>query len=61
VDGTAKECTYGKPDASKTFLVDGTSYKIACKATVCEAALAQTAIKRQKVLENGDCEECPAK
>lgn len=42
-------------------MVNGTTFKTACKATVCEATLAATAIKRQKVLENGDCEDCPAK
>lgn len=58
-DGTAKECTYGKPDATKTFKVNGTDFNIECKDTVCDADLAETAVKRKIVKENGDCETCP--
>lgn len=58
-DGTAKECTYAKPDATQTFKVNGVDYNIKCKDTVCDADLAETAVKRKIVKENGDCETCP--
>lgn len=59
-DGTAKECTYGKPDATETASVDGATVKTTCKATVCDAEVAEGAVKRKIVKENGDCEDCPA-
>jgi hypothetical protein len=60
-DGTAKECEYAKPDATKTASVNGASVLTECKATVCDAGAAEAAILREKVLLNGDCETCPAK
>lgn len=48
-DGTAKECTYAKPDATKTSKVNGVDFNIECKATVCDADVKETAVKRNIV------------
>lgn len=57
-DGTAKECSFAKPDATKTFKVNGVDFLTECKDTVCNAGIASTAVKREIVKENGDCETC---
>lgn len=57
-DGTAKECEYAKPDATKEETVNDIKVNVACKDTVCEADAATDAILRKKIAKNGDCETC---
>lgn len=60
-DGTAKECEFAKPDASKIVTVNGVEYKTECKATVCNADVAETAVGREIVNKEGGCDKCPDK
>lgn len=58
-DGTPKECEFAKPDASKTVKVNGVDFKTECKKTVCNADVAETAVKREIVNKEGGCDKCP--